>query len=269
VEGVRVARGIAYRDSRSFWGGGSPRLDVYMPDGPAPKGGWPVVVAVHGGGWRGGDRGDFGRSLAPLVRRGAAVVAVGYTLSRPGAPSWPANLDDVSDAVEWVRRQGGDYGLDPDRLTLLGASAGGHLALLLAERPGAKASIRGVVDFYGPADLKSLHAASPAARSVELLLGGPPASRPDLYAAASPVVGARSGMPPVLIVHGAADSLVPLDQSQRLARALAEAGVDYRLVVVPGARHGFGLTAGAFDLTPEVFAFLDAVCGGRASRGGG
>jgi acetyl esterase/lipase len=219
-----------------------------------------VVLAVHGGGWRGGGRGDYGRSLAPLVRRGVAVVAADYTLSRPGAPSWPANLDDLAAARDWLHANAATYGLDRDRLAVMGSSAGGHLALLLAGLPAVGARVRGVVDFYGPTDLSALHAGgTSASRSVELMLGASPAVRPAEAAAASPLAAVRRGMPPVLIVHGDDDPLVPPEQSHALARALAAANVPHTLLDVPGARHGFGLQVGTRDLLPNVLGFLDGL----------
>lgn len=263
-EGVRVVTDLVYREA----GGRRARLDVYLPDGPAPAGGWPALLAVHGGGWRGGGKADYGRSLAPLVRSGLAVVAVDYRLARPGSPAWPGNLEDVREAARWVSRHAAEFGINPDRVAAIGASAGGHLALslALAEPPGGAAPpVRAVIDFYGPTDLRALCASgSPAAGSVAGLLGGPPSMFPDRNAAASPARRVAPGAPPVLILHGDDDALVPLAQSRSLVDALEAAGVPHRLVVLPGARHGFGLRVGRRDLVPDVLAFLDGVWGAGA-----
>ncbi len=127
-EGVRVVSDLVYRESS----GRRPRLDVYLPPGPPPARGWPVLLAVHGGGWRGGNKADYGRSLVPLVRRGLAIVAVDYRLSRPGSPSWPENRDDVHAALVWVDAHAAEFGFDRTRIGAIGASAGAHLALLCA-----------------------------------------------------------------------------------------------------------------------------------------
>jgi acetyl esterase/lipase len=280
-EGVRSTTDLVYRVS----GVRRARLDVYRPAGPAPPGGWPVLVAVHGGGWRGGSKGAYGRDLARrLVPRGLAVVAVDYKLSYPGAPAWPENLNDVRHAVRWVRDHAGTFGIDPDRLALMGASAGAHLALLAAleaagqaggegragaapvtagegfrKHSGSQNPIRAVIDFYGPTDLRALRSARAATgEPVGLLLGGSPGEVPGRYDAASPVRLVSPAAPPVLIVHGTEDALVPLDQSRELAAALDRAGVPHRLIVVDGARHGFGPEAGSKDLVPEILAFLGA-----------
>jgi acetyl esterase/lipase len=281
--GVRASTDLVYGAS----GVRRLRLDLYRPEGPAPPGGWPTLVALHGGGWRGGSKVGYGRDLAErLVPHGLAVVSVDYTLSEPGAPGWPANVADVRRALRWVGRNAGSFGIDPGRVALIGASAGGHLALAVAFEPegtgtgGTTAvgavttrvayrkrsdphiTVRAVIDFYGPTDLRALRSArAEAGEPVGLLLGGPPAAYPDRYDAASPVGHVTPASPPVLIVHGTDDALVPLDQSRALAGALERAGVPHRLVVVEGARHGFGLWAGPRqqDLVPEILAFLGAV----------
>lgn len=270
TEGVRVFSDLVYRED----GGRRLRLDVYVPEGDTPPGGRPALLAIHGGGWRGGGKGDYGRTLAPLARRGLVVVAVDYRLSRPGAPSWPGNLDDVREALRWVRRHAADYGIDPDRVAAIGASAGAHLALLLGTTPGPGAdpqprALRALIDFYGPTDLRTHFDERTAANgSIGLMLGGTPAEVPARYEDASPLRHVAPGLPPVLIVHGTDDALVPSGQSSSFAAALGRAGVPYRVIAVGGARHGFGLRVGARDLTPDILAFLENIWGGWPGRRG-
>jgi acetyl esterase/lipase len=262
--GIRADTDLVYRRA----GGHALRLDVYSPADPARPGGRrrPAVLAIHGGGWRGGSKRVYGRMAAQLARHGYVVAAVDYTLSAPGSPSWPANLDDLREAVRWLRRHAEDYAIDPDRIAAVGASAGGHLAALLATAPaGADASdptsarVQAVVDFYGPTDLPALvQRSAPAGVSVGLYLGGGPRDVPDRYAAASPALHVIQDTPPVLMIHGDGDRLVPVDQSRRLAAALGTAGVPHRLLVVPGARHGFDFQVGERDLLPDILAFLDS-----------
>jgi acetyl esterase/lipase len=268
-EGVRAATDLVYHESA----GQRLRLDVYVPESPAPARGWPAVVAVHGGAWRGGSKSDYGRSLAELARHGLVVVSVDYRLARPGVPSWPGNLDDVRAALAWVRHSAARFSIDPGRVALMGASAGGHLALLAGFDPDPGGPVTGgtisrstsdepmriaaVVDFYGPTDLPALAGTAPtAARAAALMLGGKGGDVPQRYHEASPLNLVWPGLPPVLILHGSDDRLVPLDQSRALDAALAQAGVPHRLIVVEGARHGFGLKAGTKDLVPELLAFL-------------
>jgi acetyl esterase/lipase len=218
-------------------------LDLYLPrdGGPAP-----VIVHVHGGGWRRGSRrhplpllgADFYDRLAA---RGFAVAAIDYRLS--GEARFPAPLDDVRTAIGWVRDNAGSYRLDGDRVFLWGDSAGGHLALLAAL---TGASVAGVVAWFPVTDLAGLTSdvadaggvPDPGPESREaLLLGAPAASVPDLARQASPVAHASAVASPVLLMHGAADVLVPPAQSIRLAEALRAAGGSVELELVPGATH--------------------------------
>ena len=125
--------------------------------------------------------------------------------------------------------------------------------------------VSAVIDFFGPADLVALRASrANSGEPVSLMLGGTPEEVPDRYEAASPIRHVSDMAPPVLIFHGADDRLVPPEQSVALDRALGEAGVSHRLIMIPGARHGFGLHAGTTDLVPEILAFLDLVWNHKA-----
>ena len=223
-------------------------LDLYLPSSPSPA---PVIVHVHGGGWRRGSRrhplprvgADFYERLAG---RGFAVAAVDYRLS--GEAVFPAALGDVRTAVGWIRKQAADYGLDAGRVFLWGDSAGGHLALMTAltgaEVPGSE--VQGVVAWFPVTDLAGLGSdvrdaggtPDPGPESREaLFLGAAAADVPDLARAASPVAYASAAAPPVLLLHGAVDDLVPPAQSIRLAEALTAAGATVELELVPGATH--------------------------------
>jgi acetyl esterase/lipase len=261
--GVAVETGLVYRrlDGRRL------KLDLYRPKGVTPPArGWPAVVAIHGGGWRGGSRREYGPIVSILAQHGLAVAVVDYRLSRPGAPSWPANLDDAREALRWVQAQGPKYGIDPSRVAALGASAGGHLAALLGTWPEgtpegippARAGVRAVVAFYGPMDLATM---SPASRQpggpVDLLLGGSPEQQPARAAAASPAQHVTADDPPMLLIQGEQDQLVPPAQARDMARRLHAAGIDHELIVLPEEGHGFSLVARGRQLAVEILAFLD------------
>ena len=161
--------------------GPAERLNVYTPPGPAPAGGRPVIVAIHGGGWRRLDKDGYGDRIASaFVRNGYVVVAPNYALSAPGHPTWPENLDDVRAAVAWVRSNAAGLGIDPDRIVAMGESAGGNLAELLGTDPGDAASrVEAVIAFSAPADLDTLYAQSPlAGLAAAQFLGGSPAQVP-------------------------------------------------------------------------------------------
>jgi acetyl esterase/lipase len=243
---------------------GSHRLDVHLPGGTAPSGGWPVVVAIHGGGWRGGDKTIYETTVDPtLLAAGFAVVAPDYTLSTPGHPTWPENLDELRQAVRWVKTNTAKFDFDPARVAAMGESAGAHLALMLGTDPGSHAADRvdAVVDFYGPTDLPALYQNRPAELAVTQFLGGTPSEFPSRYANASPITHVSSATPPVLIVQGTADLKVPPAQSDELAQALTSDGVPNQLISVPGAPHGFGLVVNGIDLRPAVVGFLDQTIG--------
>lgn len=277
-EGVSEHADIVFRrvDGREV------RLDVYLPDAPTPHGGRPALVAIHGGGWRGGSKVDMRRMAIQLAEHGYVVLAIDYQLSRPGKSSWPANLEDCREAVRWARRHASDYGVDPARIVALGVSAGGHLASLLGTYPdgpidpntrrpqpapfaGAtstdeSARVQAVVDLYGPVDLSGSRTTLPLPSTpLTLMLGAPLSEMPGRYEAASPVRHVTPDDPPMLLVHGREDQLIPLEQSERFAATLAEAGVSHRLIAVDGAAHGFGFHVTNRNLLPEILAFLNSV----------
>jgi acetyl esterase/lipase len=269
ADGVRFVGGLEYAAPLGF----RPLLlDLYLPPaGPDPA---PLVVFMHGGGWLRGDRAMVGPGFAawrpgPLARLAAdgfAVASVDYRLS--GEARFPAQLEDVSAAVDWLTGQAGRYGFDADRIVLWGESAGAHLAALLGLR--SQGRVRGVVDWYGPADLTALDeqvgaagalTADPLDTREARLLGAPVAQVPELARAASPLSHVRAGAPPFLIAHGTADRAVPFQQSEALAAALAAAGADVRFEAVDGADH---MWVGVEDLTPlyqAVVAFAREVTG--------
>jgi acetyl esterase/lipase len=257
--GVHAFTDVVYRRTRDR----VERLDIYFPaQGQAPASGYPALVAIHGGGWRGGTKNSYGREVARLAQHGCVVVSVDYVLSRPGHPSWPGNIEDIREAVRWVRIHSSDYGIDPNRIAALGASAGGHLAALLGTNDDGddpECRVQAVVDFYGPTDLVALYRIPKAVASLDLFFGQPPSNAPLPYAAASPIRHVSPRSAPMLLIHGMADPLVPLAQSADLVARLQAAGVPARLLVVPGVGHSFGLEVDNRDLVPGILDFLDEV----------
>jgi acetyl esterase/lipase len=247
VAGVSCHRGIEYADVLGF----RPlELDLYQPDSPG-AGPVPLVVHVHGGGWRRGSRRRplpaLGENFyAGLAARGIAVAAIDYRLS--GEARYPAAVDDVRAAVAWARTALPGYGLpgyDPGGsgsagphsaagpVVLWGDSAGGHLALLTAL---TGTEVDGVVAWFPVTDLPSLNGADPESREA-LFLGASPAQVPGLALEASPIAHVHPGAPPMLLMHGDSDVMVPPDQSIRFAKALNECGGQATLELVPGASH--------------------------------
>jgi acetyl esterase/lipase len=259
AEGPRLFAGLPFASET-----GRPlALDLRLPAGPRPPGGWPVVLAIHGGGWRRYDRMHVASRAEALARLGYAVVAPDYTLGTPANPSWPAPLADLRGALRWIAEQGPRHGLDPTRVAALGESAGGHLALLLGlgqDTPGAPADlprVRAVVNLYGPTDLARLGRVSPiGADALRSLLGPSTRRRAALDAAASPVRLVSRGDPPVLTLQGDPDPVVPASQARRLDRALRAARVPHATRVLAGQPHGFDLADPRLGLLPAVRRFL-------------
>jgi acetyl esterase/lipase len=269
--GVSHSAGIVYRTD----GARRVKLDVYRPSqaaGSAPSGRLrPAVIAIHGGSWRGGSMTEFRHDpqkvAARLAERGLVVFAIDYRLARPGSPSWPGAIDDLREAVRWVRRHCREFDVDSGRIAVMGQSSGGHLASLLATLPeargpdGVSSRVQAVVNFYGPSDLAGLMRFRGLAHEpARAFLGEAAAGLTDRATLASPLDQVTTDAPPMLLIHGDDDAWVPVDQSVRMANALDRLGVPNRLIVVHGARHGFETelkTPIEHDLIPEIVDFLE------------
>ena len=214
-------------------------LELTLPDGAGPA---PVVVVVHGGFWRPAYGIELARPLAAdLAVAGFAAVAVEYRRVGEGG-GWPGTLIDVAAALDCLPGIPDAARLDLTDVTAVGHSAGGHLAAWLAARhrlpvdaPGAAPRVRvtGAVLQAGVLDLAAAHAQGLGAGAVRAFLGGTPDEVPERYAGADPVRLLPTGAA-VLCVHGAADDVVPVTQSERYAAAAAAAGDRVELRVVPG-----------------------------------
>ncbi|WP_328456536.1 alpha/beta hydrolase fold domain-containing protein [Amycolatopsis sp. NBC_00438] len=229
-------------------------LDLHLPSGPGPH---PAIVYLHGGGWRRGSR----RTTIPaslcstLAERGFAVAAADYRLS--GEARFPAQLADVRAAAAWLRSE-----VDCAGTFLWGESAGAHLALLAALDGG---DVDGVVAWFPPTDLLGLpadvaEAGGGADDSRETdLLGVAPSANPERARAASPLSFVRGDAPPILLMHGDADDLVPPAQSERLAAALRTVGAPVELDLVPGAGHRWTDARDVGALVDRSVKFLDGL----------
>jgi alpha-L-fucosidase 2 len=214
-------------------GGVELSLDAYLQRVGKSR---PAVIVVHGGGWTSGSRiARVGQLLEMLTAAGFTWFSIDYRLA-PAHP-FPAALDDLRAALEFVRGHADELRIDPDRIAIVGEDAGAHLATLLAaERPHG---LRGVVSLGGIYDLRRLAGEKALGARVESLLGVDPATpaADARLAAASPIERVTKGMAPVMIVHGGADSQVPVSEALRYSDALVRAGVETGVLEIPEAIH--------------------------------
>ena len=256
--GARVERDVPYLEA-----GRAETGDLYLPSGGAPGERRPAVLIIHGGGWTGGDKHNareinIGTNLAA---HGYVALSINYALATSRHVTWPQNLHDCKTAVRWLRKNADRFQIDTNHIGVIGGSAGGHLAAMLAVTGPAdhldptqpygefSCAVQCAVDFYGPADL---------ARHRDLaMLGKTRGQDLSIYRAASPITYADRRNPPILIVHGTADKTVNVNQSELFAAALEAAGAPHQLVIVPGAGHSFDLEPKQRDLRPLVLGFFD------------
>lgn len=220
------------------------RLDAHVPEGPGPH---PAVIIVHGGGWvRGDRRTDVQPLFQPLERAGFAWFSISYRLVN-NSSSVASMLflgqavDDVKKAIAHVKTNAAEYKIDPDRIALMGESAGAQLASLAALKPEPSGSVRAVVAFYSPSDLEGLARTSKQIPdSIRQAVQGSPLAEMLLAGlrALSPVNYVRKGMPPFLLIHGTSDSLVPFSQSEQMCDRIHEVGAACELYPVWGGGHG-------------------------------
>jgi acetyl esterase/lipase len=277
IGAYRVQTDIVYRTAS----GRELTLDVYRPRqlDPALHGKNPSVIWFHGGGWVLGDKNGSLVRFLPLVRLGYTVFTVDYRLA--GEAPAPAAVEDARFAVRWVQSRAAAFDVDPERVILMGTSAGAHLALMAGmlpvsagydHAPGSDSAlgvsvadwwssatleevrVAAIVDFWGIADVADL-VQGPHARNWAIDWIGN-ARDLDLAARVSPIAWVRPALPPILIIHGDPDPVVPFEQSVRLSRALEEAGVPNRLVRVPGGGHGDFVDPDWHRAWNEVRAFL-------------
>jgi alpha-L-fucosidase 2 len=214
-------------------------LDVNSPVGGGP---FPIAIIVHGGGWTRGDKqGDEKVLFAPLTDANFVWVSINYRLAPKN--KWPACLDDVTTAIKWVKANAAKYKGDPNRIVLFGYSAGGQLACQAAVTADKDTAVQALVGLAAPTDLvfDSLRRGNISTYLTGLFgfeaddVNSPKAVQ--VLWKASPINHLRSGLPPVLLVHGTADKSVPYQLSLNFKNRLDAFGVPCEMITINGASH--------------------------------
>ena len=249
-------------------------LDIYFPEKRADKP-LPLLIWIHGGGWSGGSKAEC--PFVKQLQRGYVAASIEYRFSQKA--KFPAQIQDCQAAIRWLRANAAKYSIDPERIGVSGASAGGHLSALVGTSGGTNAfpaiggnevqsdRVQAVCDIFGPTDFWTVISQADADKNVKNifkwnngdpysnLIGGKLGEDKEKCDAVSPVHYVSKGDPPFLILHGDRDALVPLAQSEELKDLLTEAGVEVTLQRLPGAGHGgpaFALPA-LVQLTTRFF----------------
>ena len=248
-------------------------LDIYLPAKAGPK--TPLIVWVHGGAWmlndKYADMSYMKNTIRTILEKGYAFASIDYRYSTT-AP-FPAQIQDCNQALTFLYRNAEKYNYDKNRIALIGFSAGGHLASLLAlsnnnavadfyaDQKPAPFRIKTVIDFYGPADLLAMiprngSLSDSISTSESRLLGATPLHRPDLARWASPVTYIDKNDPPFLIIHGQKDESVPPAQSVLLSSWLTLSHVKNKVIIVPNAPH-YGVLFDSDFNQQAIFEWLD------------
>ncbi|MBV6498665.1 MAG: hypothetical protein CJBNEKGG_00893 [Prosthecobacter sp.] len=251
--GIKMEKDIAYIEG----GDEAQKLDIYVPETPSDKP-LPLIVHIHGGGWRAGSK--FPCPFTAMALKGYAVASVEYRFSQKAV--FPAQIQDCQAAIRWLRAHASQYHFDTSHVGVIGGSAGGHLSALVGTSGGKKAfpaigghedqpdRVQAVIDIYGPADFSTVMQQAAADKNVRNIFAFNTPSDPyssligtklDDKAkadAVSPVHYVSQDSPPFLILHGTHDTLVPYAQSLQLEAALKAQGVPVWLQALPGAGHG-------------------------------
>ncbi len=250
-ESIEEIKNVEYKNVN----GRSLQMDFYRPKNAG--GPLPLLLFIHGGGWRSGKRSDYLVYLTRFAQKGYMTATVTYRLKRDSI--YPAAVEDVTDAVEWLFTNSEKFGFDPNRIALVGGSAGAHLAMLAGygwENPEPQNTgeisihrVKAVVDIYGPVDLTTEYAQSQPL--VTGFIGHAYNEKPELYRQASPVFWLNDSCPPTLILHGTSDTLVPVSQSDTLKSRLDELGVPCEYFRLPLWPHSMDIAKRVNDFSQQ------------------
>lgn len=217
------------------------KMDVYLPAGRSVDK-TKSIILIHGGGWNGGNKSEFLAYIDSFKKRmpDYAIFNLNYRLVNNGH-LFPTQENDVKSAVEYIMENAEDYQVHQNKLVLIGASAGAHLAMLHAYK-NAEKEVQAVVNFFGPTDLitmykKPWHQLVPYA--LKMITGTTPERNVDLYKQSSPINYITHSSVPTLIFHGEKDNIVHISQSNLLKERLSQQGVPHEMIVYKDGRHGW------------------------------
>lgn len=236
------------------------KMDVYLPAGRTTAS-TKVMILIHGGAWNQGDKADFTTYVDTLKKRlpDYAIININYRLATGTANFFPTQENDVKAAIDFIYSKRNDYKIS-DKYVLLGASAGGHLALLQAYKNTTPVKIKAVVDFFGPTELVDMYnnPANPLIPVVlQQVIGGTPATKATMYQDSSPLNFVTAQSPPTILLHGGVDIVVAFSQSVMLNNKLQTMGVTHQYVFYPTENHGW-TGANLTDSFDKIAVFLAA-----------
>ncbi len=235
-------------------------MDVYLPsarDTVNTK----IILFIHGGSWSSGDKNEFNDAIAAIRTKlpNFAIFNMNYRLAYHGANRFPAQIEDIQSAINFIGTKANEYKVNTNKFGLVGASAGANLALLYAYKNNKSGKIKAVVDLFGPADLTDFYINHPIpdqARPVLVnFLGATPAVNPQIYMQASPINFVNANTVPTLIFHGSDDLAVPLAQSNALKAKLQANNVKVEMTVYSGEGHGW-YGNNLLDTYQKTFEFI-------------
>lgn len=234
------------------------KMDVYLPANRNTTD-TKVFIMVHGGSWTSGDKTELNEYIPVFKQRlsNYAIFNINYRLTvLPSTNVFPAQENDVKAAFQFIKNKANEYKFNIEKLAVLGASAGGQLALLQTYK-NSTPKVKALVDMFGPTDMAALYASSNTLTQfgLQALLSGTPVTNAALYQSSSPINFVTAQSPPTLILHGALDPVVPIAQSTALKNKLQTMGVTVQMVTYPLEGHSW-TGPSLNDTYDKVAAFL-------------
>jgi acetyl esterase/lipase len=233
------------------------KMDVYLPARRSIDS-TKILVLIHGGGWIDLDKSDFTPFVAQLQQKlpGYAIFNVNYRLAENAKNLFPTQENDIKTAIEFIDSKRSEYTIS-DKIVFLGASAGGHLALLQGYKYNTPLKPRAIISFFGPSDLTALYKSNPLAGMVlTQVTGVTPSDNSTIYVQSSPATFVNAQSPPTILLHGGADPVVSPKQSELLKNLLNNAGVPNQYVFYPKEKHGWSGT-NLTDSFEKIARFLE------------